>query len=829
MSSKRHTGVTSWPQQGRKGRRSAAPKIVFTSLVLSLLPLASCTDESLVGVTTPAADAVVATRNRVEDLRVVGSTETSLTIQWTQIDDGTGEPAWYRVKYARPSITWSEADVGCERTIRGERVGAPMSCTIEGLDRETDYEVLMMSYRLVDGGWADSQYSNVAEGRTTSAATAVTDLSVAGTTEATLTAEWTQVGDGTGGPASYRMKYSRPPIDWKVAEIGCERTLAGDEVGARMSCTVEGLDSATEYEIQLMSYRLEDGSWQGAVYSNVARGATRDRKSTSTAASVGDLHVVQTTESSLTLEWTQVDDGTGEAGVYELKYAAPPIAWSGAVDGCGGALQGDGVGQTMTCTVSDLAPGTEYDLQVMAYRLEEGAVVADRLSNVARGRTDPAPEPPPPSTPSTSVQDLRVTGTSATTATVEWTQVDDGTGSPASYRLKYALPPIEYASATIACDRTIGGTQIGATMSCTAAGLTPGTTYDLQLMSYRTVDGVWQDAQYSNVATAATALSSEGIWVSPAEVSLLPTFGAAWDNLLGTASGSCGVPDLSNQDQSTNACIMAKALVFARTGLPGYRSDVVDALRSIAYEGTYVGRALALGRELGAYVIAADLVDLKTYDPAVDARFRSKLEELRTTYTSGAARNLIDCHERRPNNWGTHCGASRAAVAVYLGDAQDLARTAQVFKGYLGDRTAYAGFDYGADLSWQCDPSRPVGINPVGCTKNGLTLDGVLPDDQRRGGSFTTSPPRENYVWEALQGALAQAVILHRSGYPVFEWEDRALLRAVEWLHDVVDYPAQGDDTWLPYIVNYYYGTSFPTVYPSRHGKNAGWTDWTHR
>jgi hypothetical protein len=121
-----------------------------------------------------------------------------------------------------------------------------------------------------------------------------------------------------------------------------------------------------------------------------------------------------------------------------------------------------------------------------------------------------------------------------------------------------------------------------------------------------------------------------------------------------------------------------------------------------------------------------------------------------------------------------------------------------------------------------------VGINPAGCSRDGLSLDGVLPDDQRRGGSFTTSPPKENYVWEALQGLLAQAVVLHRAGYPVFQWQDRALLRAVRWLHQVADYPAEGDDTWQPHIVNHYYGTSFPAPVPARAGKNVGWTDWTH-
>lgn len=166
-------------------------------------------------------------------------------------------------------------------------------------------------------------------------------------------------------------------------------------------------------------------------------------------------------------------------------------------------------------------------------------------------------------------------------------------------------------------------------------------------------------------------------------------------------------------------------------------------------------------------------------------------------------------------------------VAVYLGDQAELERTAQVFKGWLGDRAAYAGFDYG-DLSWQCDPSKPVGINSKGCMKEGHPIDGVIPDDQRRAGGFTWPPPKENYVWEGLQGALVQAVILYRAGYDVWNWQDQALLRAVIWLHEQADYPAQGDDTWQPHIINYYYGTSFPAPVPSNPGKNMGWTDWTH-
>jgi hypothetical protein len=304
--------------------------------------------------------------------------------------------------------------------------------------------------------------------------------------------------------------------------------------------------------------------------------------------------------------------------------------------------------------------------------------------------------------------------------------------------------------------------------------------------------------------------------------------GTAWNNLLSHAQRACGVPALSDQEDSANVCVMAKALVFARTGNAAMRLGVVDAIRSIVSSGTYRGRALALGRELAAYPIAADLIALKTYDSALDTRFRSKIAQLLTTPTTDGPRNLIDCHERRPNNWGTHCGASRIAVAAYLRDSAELARAAKVFKGWLGDRGSYAGFKYG-DLSWQCNPGAPVGINEAGCRIGSAQVGGVLPDDQRRAGAFTWPPPKENYVFEGLQGALVQAVILKRAGYDSFNWEGRALLRAFQWLQVQARFVATGDDTWQPHLVNYFYGRgTLPAVTPTQAGKNVGWTDWTH-
>jgi hypothetical protein len=314
-----------------------------------------------------------------------------------------------------------------------------------------------------------------------------------------------------------------------------------------------------------------------------------------------------------------------------------------------------------------------------------------------------------------------------------------------------------------------------------------------------------------------TAACAQEIWLSADEVQALPVSGPAWEHIKGAADSVIGPPNLSDQDQDHNVLILAKALVYARTGESGYRIEVIrNCLAAIGTEQG--GTTLALGRELAAYVIAADLIGFRG-EP-----FTAWLRQCRRTALDG--QTLIQTHERRPNNWGTHAGASRLAVALYLDDRQEIERAAQVFRGWVGDRTAYDGFEFGA-LAWQADPIRPVAVNPRGSVRDGFVLDGALPDEMRRGGRFQDPPVRTGYPWGALQGAIVQAELLHRAGYPAYEWQDRAILRAVEFLYGI-DWPPAGDDEWLAWIINKRYGKDFPTNVAARPGKNMGWTNWTH-
>jgi hypothetical protein len=320
-----------------------------------------------------------------------------------------------------------------------------------------------------------------------------------------------------------------------------------------------------------------------------------------------------------------------------------------------------------------------------------------------------------------------------------------------------------------------------------------------------------------------TALA-EGIWISEAEILELPMSGPAWDDLATRAMGPWGTPAIWDKDSQHDVMTLAGALFAARTGDVQMRNRVVAAIEA-AIGTEQGGDLLALSRNLLAYVLAADIIGYRT------SAFEVWLDQVRQRVIED--KTLLSYHELRPNNHGAHAGASRIAIALYLGDASDLARAADVFHGWLGNREVYAGFSFG-DLEWQADPTRPVAINPLGATRSGRVFDGLLPEEVRRCDcAFDPAAPfpTVNYTWGALQGATVQAEMLFRSGYPAYAWQDQALLRAARWLEKEAYFPAEGDDTWVPYVLNAAYDADLCTRPPSNDvdvGKSVAFTAWTH-
>jgi len=236
-------------------------------------------------------------------------------------------------------------------------------------------------------------------------------------------------------------------------------------------------------------------------------------------------------------------------------------------------------------------------------------------------------------------------------------------------------------------------------------------------------------------------------------------------------------------------------------------------------------------------------------------------------------------------------GAARIAVDMYLGVSEHEAHLVDAmwtYRAFIGEESAFAydDEDFGGefshiDNSWQFDPGagRKLGVNPVGAQippVTGEDVDGSLPEEMRRLGELDCTacglnpslpcynradkydsglPPgmaATNYVWEALQGLVMQAYLLHRCGFDAFGWADEAIERTHRFLYvtygfraqdtwdDVaeVDNPAccnasgernEADDSWVPHIVRAIYDPGYldqELVFGGRPGKNCGFADW---
>jgi len=198
-------------------------------------------------------------------------------------------------------------------------------------------------------------------------------------------------------------------------------------------------------------------------------------------ASVSDLTVSAIATTSVTLTFTQVDDGTGEAASYDVRYAVAPISWGAATatasGTCSTPVAGTGIGTQLTCSILDLAPSTTYNFQLIAFRgtLNSDAVFGGQ-SNVASASTTalPPPPPPPPPPPVQTVTTVTVTPPSASVGvggnTTLQATVKDQNGTVMSGQA-ITWSTSDAAVATVNSSGVVTGVGAGsATITATCAG-----------------------------------------------------------------------------------------------------------------------------------------------------------------------------------------------------------------------------------------------------------------------------------------------------------------------------------------------------------------------
>jgi hypothetical protein len=298
------------------------------------------------------------------------------------------------------------------------------------------------------------------------------------------------------------------------------------------------------------------------------------------------------------------------------------------------------------------------------------------------------------------------------------------------------------------------------------------------------------------------------------DVSGLPTSGTAWNALKAAADANPGTPNITcDQNQRSHpGAALASALVYARTGDTKYRTRAI-ALIEAAYPTarTCSNAILSLGRQLGAYVLAADYVGYR------DFTFIAWLDDIRTRDLGGHGRwyTLKGTADDSSNNWHSFAQASLVAANAYLGAslAEDWAR----FRGFTGDTSAYVfRLPSSVNSTWTCAGSwTPVQVCP------GDPRHGAIAEDAWRSGNYPNIS--KTYVQESMQGLALTAEILTNAGYPAWALLQDVSDFATRW--GVWNASAVGQH--VPWIYNARLGAGAPTK-PAGYGRTFGYTDWLY-
>jgi len=236
--------------------------------------------------TTPPAN--------VADLQVIGTSSTSLTLQWTAPgDDSTvGTASQYELRYATAPIT--AANFSSASLVSGlpapQPAGSIEAVEVTGLNSSTTYYFALITADEVPN-W--SGLSNVASGTTTVetiAPAAIANLAAGNPTETTIELTWTAPGDdnNSGQATQYEIRYSTSSINngnWSSATpVTIQPTPS--VAGTAESYTVTGLSSATVYYFAIKTAD-EVPNWSGlSNVTNLSTGADQ-----TPPAAIGDLTV----------------------------------------------------------------------------------------------------------------------------------------------------------------------------------------------------------------------------------------------------------------------------------------------------------------------------------------------------------------------------------------------------------------------------------------------------------------------------------------------------------------------------------------------------------
>jgi len=133
------TEIATISQEGLVTARAVGTALITVSA-------ACCGSSDTISVIILQEQEVVATPETVTDLQVVETNGTSVVLAFTEVDDGTGNPARYAIRHQTPNLVWWQA-FETEETVLGQQVGQTLQVLRNSLNEETAYEFQLVSYR----------------------------------------------------------------------------------------------------------------------------------------------------------------------------------------------------------------------------------------------------------------------------------------------------------------------------------------------------------------------------------------------------------------------------------------------------------------------------------------------------------------------------------------------------------------------------------------------------------------------------------------------------------------------------------------------------------
>jgi len=330
----------------------------------------------------------------VNDLSIIASDDNSITVQFTEVDNGAGGPADYQVVVrAKGQRTFV-----IEATGLGTTVGATRSIKADLLNPGTTYEIAVRAVRF---DTVEAFFSDVLEQATSgSVVPQPTNLVTTSVAPGAVSLSCTDNG-GTGFSWERRDATTEGAPDF--AEIG----TTGDNVNTFTDtfAFVVGI----EYEWRV--FATDAGPTKSAPSNTISAAPVIVEP---TLPGVPTLTFVSKTDTTVDTSLVETDDGVGSPSDYAVrvwKSADANPNWGGQ-SASEFTINGVTISATLQFTVSGLDPSTEYQFQCLAFRgtLNLDAVFSG-LSNVI--------------TQTTNADSQTVLAPTALTATVISTQLVD--------------------------------------------------------------------------------------------------------------------------------------------------------------------------------------------------------------------------------------------------------------------------------------------------------------------------------------------------------------------------------------------------------------------